>query len=88
MHNKIHVLICINKTNNRAVYIVSCHFDQKINICISKMPGRTVTKSYIVLKLPLAGEIVMIFLRSIGNKVKYEFPLKFGKEGHLGSSVG
>ena len=84
----MHVLICINKTNYQAVYIVSCHFDQKINIYTPKMPGRTVTKLYIVLKLPLASEIVMIFLRSLANRVKYELPLRFSKEGHLGGSVG
>lgn len=44
------------------------------------MPHRVVTKLFTVLKLPLAGEIIMIFLRRHANKVKYESPLRFSKE--------
>lgn len=84
MHNKIRLLICINKTNYKAVHIVLHHFDQKINLCIPEVPGRTVTELYRAWKSPLAGEMIMIFLRRLANKVKYEFPFSLASSSNPG----
>lgn len=48
MCNKMRILRFISKTNYQAIHIILCHFDPKINLCIPKMPGRTVTELHTV----------------------------------------
>lgn len=43
------------------------------------MPGRTVIKLSTVWKLPLASEIIVLFLRRPANKVKYKSLLRLSK---------